>query len=370
MDYTFTFLGLDIPIIPVAWMLAKIVVIFAGVMGLSAVLTWAERKGAALIQDRIGPNRAKFIGNFRLFGIFHLAGDGLKLIFKEDLVPGHVSRWLFWIAPLLAFIPAMMGFAIVPFGQSFEWRDFTFHLSVIDPENGMGMLYPLAIAALAVYGIFTASWASNNKFSMLSGMRGAAHMVSYEIGLSLAVIAVFMQAGHYDPHRIIEAQTGLWNVFAQPVGFLVFLVCAFAETNRLPFDFAEGESEIVAGFLTEFSGMKLGFLWLSEYIHLVTISALMATLYFGGWKIPFMPDPVGLLSTWLGPWIGPWLGVLLSIAAFAAKLLAFCWFFIWVRWTLPRFRYDQLMFIGWKVMLPIGFANLLFYAWLIHRAAA
>jgi NADH-quinone oxidoreductase subunit H len=323
-------------------------------MSLAAALTWAERKGAALIQDRIGPNRAKVIGPLRFFGIFHLVGDGIKLFFKEDVVPGHVSRSLFWIAPLLAFVPAMMGFAIIPFGQSFEWGGHTFHLSIIDPGNGMGMLYPMAIAALAVYGVLTASWASNNKLSILSGMRGAANMVSYEIGLSLAVVAIFMQAGAYDPHEIIDAQSGLWNVLRQPLGFIVFLVCVFAETNRLPFDFAEGESEIVAGFLTEFSAMKLGLLWLSEYIHMITASGLIVTLYFGGWHIPFVADP----------------GPIFSLIAFAAKLLFFCWVFIWVRWTLPRFKYSQLMFMGWKVMLPLGFANLLFCAWLIYQEAA
>lgn len=354
MSDTFEFFGINIPLIPLAWMVTKILVVFGGIMSLAAVLTWAERKGAAIIQDRIGPNRANVISNFRLFGIFHLMADGLKLFFKEDLVPNHVSKTLFWIAPLLAFVPAMMGFAIIPFGQSFEWQGYTFHLSVIDPGNGMGMLYPMAIAALAVYGIFTASWASNNKYSMLSGMRGTAHMVSYEIGLSLAVIAVFMQTGAYDPHEIIQAQSGLWNVVTQPIGFIVFFICAFAETNRLPFDFAEGESEIVAGFLTEFSGMKLGLLWLSEYIHMVTAAALVVTLYFGGWKVPFIADP----------------GPVISLVAFGIKLLFFCWIFIWVRWTLPRFRYDQLMFLGWKVMLPVGFANLLLCAWLIHRAVA
>jgi NADH-quinone oxidoreductase subunit H len=185
-------------------------------------------------------------------------------------------------------------------------------------------------------------------------MRGTANMVSYEISFSLAVIAVFLQVGAYDPHEIIAAQSGMWNVIRQPVGFLLFFICAFAETNRLPFDFAEGESEIVAGFLTEFSGMKLGLLWLSEYVHMVTVSALIVTLYFGGWQVPFVADP----------------GPILSFIAFAVKLLFFCWLFIWVRWTLPRFRYDQLMHIGWKVLLPVGFANLLFYAWLIHQGIA
>jgi len=353
--------------IPIIWMLLKVVGVFAAVMGLAAVLTWAERKGAALIQDRIGPNRAKIIGNIRLFGIFHLMGDGLKLVFKEDIVPTEASRRLYWIAPLLAFVPAMMGFAVIPFGQSFDWHGHKFHMSILDPGNGMGMLYTMAIAGLAIYGIFTASWASNNKYSMLSGMRASAHMVSYEIGMVMAVIAIFVQTGGYDPHEIVAAQTGFWNVFGwnvfrQPLGFLVFMVCAFAETNRLPFDFAEGESEIIAGFLTEFGGMKLGFLWLSEYIHMVTASALMVTLYCGGWQVPFVPNPVGLL--------GPLFGPALTFAVFATKLLFFCWVFIWVRWTLPRFRYDQLMSLGWKVMFPLGLANLLFCAWLIYSRVA
>jgi NADH-quinone oxidoreductase subunit H len=236
----------------------------------------------------------------------------------------------------------------------------------------MGMLYTMAIAGLAMYGIFTASWASNNKYSMLSGMRATAHMVSYEIGLTMAVLAVLVQAGAYDPHEIIAAQSGLWNwnAFRQPLGFLVFMVCAFAETNRLPFDFAEGESEIIAGFLTEFGGMKLGFLWLSEYVHMVTASALMVTLYFGGWQVPFMADPGHTLGSLVGPALGPILGSALTFIVFAAKLLFFCWVFIWVRWTLPRFRYDQLMSLGWKVMFPLGFANLLFCAWLVYGSAA
>jgi NADH-quinone oxidoreductase subunit H len=184
-------------------------------------------------------------------------------------------------------------------------------------------------------------------------MRSGANMVSYELGLSLAVIAIFTATGDYDPHRIIEAQKGLWFVARQPLGFLVFFTCMFAETNRLPFDFAEGESEIVAGFHTEYSSMKFALLQLSEYIHIVTASALLTTLYFGGWRVPFVADP----------------GVALSVAAFLAKLLFFCWVFIWVRWTLPRFRYDQLMFLGWKVMLPLSMINLILQAWWMHRHA-
>ena len=215
----------------------------------------------------------------------------------------------------------------------------------------MGMLYPMALGATAVYGVLVASWSSNNKWAILGGMRASAQMVSYELGMSLAVISIFMTTGGYDPHEIIQAQHGMWNVLPQCLGFLVFFTCMFAETNRLPFDFAEGESEIVAGYLTEFGSMKFALMYLSEYIHLVTASALIVTLYFGGWRVPFVPDP----------------GPLLSAAAFLGKTLFFCWVFIWVRWTLPRFRYDQLMKLGWKVMLPLSLLNFLLHAYLMYR---
>jgi NADH-quinone oxidoreductase subunit H len=217
----------------------------------------------------------------------------------------------------------------------------------------MGMLYPMAIGAVAVYGILTAAWSSNNKWSILGGMRSASQMVSYEIAMGLAVVAIFMRTGGYDPQQIIAAQHGLWNVLPQFIGFLVFFTCMFAETNRLPFDFAEGESEIVAGFHTEYGSMKFALLQLSEYVHIVTASALIVTLYFGGWRIPLLAEP----------------SVLLSVAAFAFKLVFFCWVFIWVRWTIPRFRFDQLMFLGWKVMLPLSLGNLVLQAWLMHRGA-
>jgi NADH-quinone oxidoreductase subunit H len=216
----------------------------------------------------------------------------------------------------------------------------------------MGMLYPMAIGSVAIYGVLTAAWSSNNKWSILGGMRVSAQMVSYELAMSLAVVAVFMRTGGYDPHEIIRAQAGLWNVVPQFLGFIVFSTCMFAETNRLPFDFAEGESEIVAGYLTEFGSMKFALMYLSEYIHLVTAAALIVTLYLGGWRVPFLADP----------------GVLLSVIAFLVKLLFVCWVFVWVRWTLPRFRYDQLMKLGWKIMLPLALANLLLHAWWMHRA--
>lgn len=335
------------------WMLVKVLVVFGGPLTIASLLTWVERRGSAMIQDRIGPNRAAILGRWRLLGLPQIAADGIKSFLKEDLVPPHAVSLLFWLAPVLAFVPAILGFAIIPFGQSFTVNGVAYHMSLLDPGNGMGMLYPLAIGAVAIYGVLTAAWSSNNKWSILGGMRVSAQMVSYELGMSLAVLAVFMRTGGYDPHQIIEAQSGLWNAVSQFPGFLVFTTCMFAETNRLPFDFAEGESEIVAGYLTEYGSMKFALMYLSEYVHIVTASALIVTLYLGGWKVPFVADP----------------GVLLSVASFLGKVLFVCWVFVWVRWTLPRFRYDQLMRLGWKVMLPIALGNLLVHAWWIRQAA-
>ena len=335
------------------WMIVKVLLVFGGPFTIAALLTWVERRGSAMIQDRIGPNRAALFGKWRLLGLPQLAADGIKSFLKEDLVPPHAVRALFWLAPMLTFLPAVMGFAIVPFGQSFTSGGATYHLSLLDPGNGMGLLYPLAIGAVAVYGPLTAARASNNKWSILGGMRTSAQMVSYELALSLAVLAVFMRAGGYDPHQIIASQDGLWNAVPQFVGFIVFTTCMFAETNRLPFDFAEGESEIVAGYLTEFGSMKFALMYLSEFVHIVTAAGLIVTLYLGGWRVPFMPDP----------------GVWLSVASFLFKLLFVCWVFVWVRWTLPRFRYDQLMKLGWKILLPLALGNLLVHAWWMRQAA-
>lgn len=334
----------------IAWMVVKIVIVFSAVMLLASVWTWVERRGAAMIQDRIGPNRAALFGKIRIIGLAQLLADGIKFFFKEDLEPTDANKGLFWLAPFLAFVPAMMGFAVIPFGRDFTSGGHVYHLSVLDPGNGMGMLYPLAIGGLAVYGVLVAAWSSNNKWAILGGMRSSATMVSYEIGMSLAVVSLFMTTGGYDPSEIIAAQGSNplhWNVVPQFFGFIVFFTCMFAETNRLPFDFAEGESEIVAGFNTEYGSMKFSLLALAEYAHLMTASALIATLYFGGWQVPFVAHP----------------SVGLSILSFVIKLMFFAWVFVWIRWTLPRFRYDQLMHLGWKVMLPLSMANLVFHAW-------
>ena len=332
------------------WMVVKVVIVFSAIMLLASVWTWVERRGSAMIQDRIGPNRAAIFGKIRIIGLAQLLADGIKFFFKEDLVPEEANKGLFWLAPFLAFVPALIGFAVIPFGKSFVSGGVTYYLSVLDPGNGMGLLYPLAIGGMAVYGVLLAAWSSNNKWSILGGMRAAAAMVSYEIGMSLAVVTIFMTTGGYDPAEVIKAQGHLpwaWNIVHQPLGFIVFFTCMFAETNRLPFDFAEGESEIVAGFNTEYGSMKFSLLALAEYSHLMTASALVATLYFGGWQVPFVQNPT----------------VMLSVASFLLKMLFFAWVFVWIRWTLPRFRYDQLMHLGWKVMLPLSMANLVLHAW-------
>lgn len=302
------------------WMVAKVVIVFSAIMLLASVWTWVERRGSAMIQDRIGPNRAALFGKIRIIGLAQLLADGIKFFFKEDLVPEEANKALFWLAPFLAFVPALIGFAVIPFGKSFVSGGVTYHLSVLDPGNGMGLLYPLAIGGMAVYGVLLAAWSSNNKWSILGGMRASAAMVSYEIGMSLAVVSIFMTTGGYDPAEVIKAQGHLpwaWNIVRQPLGFIVLFTCMFAETNRLPFDFAEGESEIVAGFNTEYGSMKFSLLALAEYSHLMTASALVATLYFGGWQVPFVQNPT----------------VMLSVASFLLKMLFFAWVFVWVRWT-------------------------------------
>ncbi len=333
------------------WMLAKVLIAFMVIMAIAPPLTWAERRGSAMLQDRIGPNRAALFGKYRIIGLGHALADGIKFFFKEDLVPPHANKFLFWLAPLLAFVPAMMGFAVIPLGRSFHADGALYHLSLLDPGNGMGLLFPMAVGAMAIYGVMVAAWSSNNKWSILGGMRASAQMVSYEIGLSLAVLAIFMKVGGYDPHQIIAEQANGWFFWRQPLGFLVFFTCMFAETNRLPFDFAEGESEIVAGFHVEYGSMKFGLMGLAEYGHIMGASALITTLYFGGWRIPFLGGDQMHIP------------VLVTLAVFFAKMLFFCWVFIWVRWTLPRFRYDQLMHLGWKRLLPISMANLLIYAY-------
>jgi NADH-quinone oxidoreductase subunit H len=318
--------------------IVKMVVIFTIYMVGVAMLTFAERKISAWIQDRHGPNR---VGR----GWLQPAADGLKNFMKEETMPGGVNKALFVLAPIMSFIPALTAWCVIPFGAPVPTRWGRIDLVVADLP--VGFLFILAITSLSVYGIVLAGWSSNNKYALLGGLRSSAQMVSYEISMGMSTIPVLLLAGNVSLNSIINQQVwGGWNVINLTVAFFIFIVAAFAETNRLPFDLPEAESELIAGYHTEYSAMKFSLFFISEYASMVTASALMATLFFGGWDVPFTArDNIGPYSGWLS---------LLSIGIFLAKILFFLFVFMWVRWTLPRFRYDQLMSLGWKFMLPLA----------------
>jgi len=318
--------------------IVKMLIIFTIYMVGVAMLTLAERKISAWIQDRHGPNR---VGK----GWLQPAADGLKNFMKEETMPGGVNKPLFILAPIMSFIPALTAWCVIPFGAPVPTRWGRIDLVVADLP--VGFLFILAITSLSVYGIVLAGWSSNNKYALLGGLRSSAQMVSYEISMGMSTIPVLLLAGNVSLNSIINQQVwGGWNVINLTVAFFIFMVAAFAETNRLPFDLPEAESELIAGYHTEYSAMKFSLFFISEYASMVTASALMATLFFGGWDVPFTArDNIGPYSGWLS---------LLSIGIFLAKILFFLFLFMWVRWTLPRFRYDQLMSLGWKFMLPLA----------------
>ena len=333
------------------WVIAtaiKMIIMFTVYMVAAALLTLAERKIAAWIQGRHGPNRVGGKG-----GWLQPVADGVKNFMKEETYPGAINKPLFIMAPVLAFIPALTAMAVIPFGAPLPTRWGRIDMIVADLP--IGFLFILAISSLGVYGIVIAGWASNNKYSLLGGLRSSAQMVSYEISLGMSTIPVLLLAGNVTLSTIVTQQAyGGWNVVNLTIAFFIFLVAAFAETNRLPFDLPEAESELVAGFHTEYSAMKFSLFPISEYCNMVTASALMATLFFGGWDVPFTGrDNIGPYSGWL---------TLLSILIFALKTGFFLFVYIWVRWTLPRFRYDQLMSLGWKVMLPLALAYIIIIA--------
>jgi NADH-quinone oxidoreductase subunit H len=319
-------------------------------------LVWVERRVAALIQDRPGPNR---VGPF---GLMQSPADILKLFMKEEVVPSSVDRLLFFLAPGLAVFAALATFAVIPYGSTLEIGGHT--IPLIGADVSIGVLYLFAIASISVYAIVLAGWSSNDKFSLMGGIRSSAQMISYELAMTTAAAGVILAAGSFRLNDIIAMQQGTWlgviprwTVFLQPLGFLIFFISAFAETNRLPFDLPEAEAELVAGYHTEYSAMHFGSFFLAEYINVIVSSALTTTLFFGGWSLPGF-EPHGLL------------GVLLSIGVFAVKTSFFVLVFIWVRWTLPRFRYDQLMKLGWKGLLPLALLNLFWAAaiemWRMH----
>ena len=322
--------------------LILVVVVFTVTLVIAMYSTLAERKIAGFMQDRYGPDRAG------LFGILQPLCDGGKFFFKEEIIPAGAHKQLFVLGPTLAIITACISSAVIPWGQTLTIGDRVISLQVADVN--IGVLYIFGVIALGVYGIMLGGWASNNKFSLMGAIRAASQSISYEIGLGLSLIALLMVTGTLSVGEIVAQQTGFlgWNIWVQPLGFLIFITCAFAECNRVPFDLPECETELVGGYHTEYSSMKLGLYMFSEYINMFMSSALMAALYFGGYNFPFMYD-LGLSQNWI---------TILGVIAFFIKIFAFIFFFMWVRWTLPRFRYDQLMNLGWKMLIPLAIANI------------
>ena len=316
-------------------MIAMFTIYLVGV----ALLTLAERKISAWIQDRHGPNR---VGK----GWLQPAADGLKNMMKEETYPGQANKALFVLAPAFAFIPALLTWAVIPFAAS--WASPWGRIDMVLADLPVGFLFTLAFASLGVYGIVLAGWSSNNKYSLLGGIRSSAQMVSYEIAMGMSTIPVLLLAGNVTLNTIVNQQAHMhfWNALLLSIACFIFLVAAFAETNRAPFDLPEAESELVAGYHSEYSAMKFSLFFIAEYANMVTSSALLVTLFFGGWDVPFLAaDNLGGVA--LG-WVA------LSFAIWFAKVLFFLFFFMWIRWTLPRFRYDQLMSLGWKFMIPLA----------------
>jgi NADH-quinone oxidoreductase subunit H len=300
-------------------------------------MSLAERKVSAWLQFRYGPNR---VGPW---GLLQPIADGIKFVFKEELVPEGANKVMFRLAPMLAAMPAMITIAVIPFGGEIHVAGITTTLSVTDLD--IGVLFVLAIGGLGIYGIILGGWSSNSKYSLLGGLRASAQMISYELSLILTILAIVVLTGSLDLQQIVAQQATLleWNVFAQPLAFVIFVIATFAETNRHPFDFAECEPELVGGFHTEYSSLRFALFFLGEYCAMVVMACLTTVLFLGGASVPFFPE---------AHWI-------IGLAAFAAKAGFFLFLFLWVRWSLPRFRFDQLMRLGWKVLLPLSLANLL-----------
>ncbi|HEY7163444.1 MAG TPA: NADH-quinone oxidoreductase subunit H [Candidatus Binatia bacterium] len=347
------------------------------VLNLAGVLGWVERKGSALIQDRIGANRASILGFAGMGLVNTLVADPLKFLTKEDFVPPSGDKFLHTLAPCMALFPALVTFAVIPFGDVLVIGDRVINLQVANLN--VGILYIFAMASLGVYGIVIGAWASNNKFSLLGGVRGSAQMISYEVAMGVSVIGVLMVYGTLDLQEIARAQGAFirdllpqsagilksiigwlpaWGIFLQPLGFLLFFTAAVAETKRVPFDIPEGESEIVAGYHVEYSGGKFLMFFAGEFAEVVTAAGLMTTLFFGGWQVPFLLRdgfhlPGGTVWLLAQPAVA-----IIQVLVFTAKVVFFCWLQILLRWSVPRFRYDQVMRLGWKMLLPVGLINL------------
>lgn len=322
--------------------LILIVVVISASLVIAMYTTFAERKVAAILQDRRGPNRAG------PFGLLQPLADGLKLFFKEEIIPNFSNKFLFILGPALAMLTAMMTSAIIPWGDKIQLFGREITLQITDVN--VGVLYVFGVVSLGVYGIMIGSWASNNKFSLMGGLRAASQIISYELAMGISMIALLMVTGTLSlKEMVIQQQAGYWNIIKQPLGFLIFLICAFAECNRTPFDLPEAENELIGGYHTEYSSMKLGFFLFAEYINMFVSSVIMATLFFGGYDIPFFNEAT----------LSPNISAILGIVALMVKVVFFIFLFMWVRWTIPRFRYDQLMHLGWRILIPLALFNML-----------
>ncbi len=341
--------------------IAKVIIIAVAVLNLIPVLIWMERKGSAYIQDRRGPNRASILG-IKLGGFIHNIADVFKLLFKEDIIPNKAHKIIYILAPMIVLGVAISIIAVIPFAAPVKIGEYVLKFQIADLN--VGILYILAISSLSVYGILLAGWSSNNTYSLYGGVRASAQMISYEVAMGLALISVIIYMGSVRLDEMVTMQGANfwdWNFFRQPLACIIFLICLFAETNRNPFDIPEGESEIVAGYHLEYSSMKFAMFFMAEYAHIVAGSMIFVSLFLGGWQVPFLPASV------LQGHLPLLLAVLMQATIFLVKVIFCCWLFIWVRWTLPRFRYDQLMYLGWAVMVPLALINIVITSILVSR---
>ena len=342
--------------------LVKIFVALGWFLVLTLYLTWVERKESAVLQDRVGANRASIFG-LRIFGLFQPFADAIKMIFKEDFVPAFSNKVLHTLAPFVSFFFVAVTIVAMPFGDDIVLGGKTLSLQVFDPS--VGLLYVLAMLSLGIYGIILSGWASRNRFALLGSVRGAAQLISYEVALGLSLIGLIMVFPSLRMSEIVRFQGGTllgflprWGVFLQPLGFALFFIAALAETKRVPFYLPEGESEII-GFFAEYGGLKWGLFMMTDFMEIIVVSTLLVTLFFGGWQVPWLAGD-GFHWPWGGHWeLAKWLVIVLQVLAFQVKVVFFCWLQILIRWTYPRFRYDQLMDLGWKLLVPLGLLNIL-----------
>jgi NADH-quinone oxidoreductase subunit H len=336
-----TILALDLSFVIEKLIMIAIVVLAS--LGIALYTTFAERKVAAILQDRPGPSR---VGPF---GLLQPLADGLKLIMKEEIIPSHANKWLFILGPGLAMTASLMTCAVIPWGSAVDL--FGRHIELQIADVNIGILYVFAVVSMGVYGIMIGGWASNNKFSLMSALRAASQAISYELAMGLALIALLMTTGTLSLKTIVEQQVSghWWNIVYQPLGFIIFFITAMAECNRTPFDLPEAENELNFGYHQEYSSMKLGFYLFAEYINMIMSSAIMASMYFGGYDLPFFNEAS----------VAPNIAALIGVGTLLIKIVLFIFLFMWIRWTIPRFRYDQLMGLGWKTLIPLALFNML-----------